>query len=222
MENEKSDVFLLSFFFTGVRPYKCEDCGKCYRRSWGLKVHRYRHTGVKRFECDLCKSRFSVKTKLAKHIYGHIGEKPYKCDFCGRQYGERYQLKAHKCGNPSKTRIDRSFADSITQIVFFHPKSTNISFDSSTKSRWYSFCLTTYSYSRQNGILVFIQRIITQETCCRFYPTVRERELSRRISPIIKKKVNWLIADGSVRYFRHVERRNKMCVHVCVCVCLCI
>lgn len=145
IKNKKSRVSSLFFFLsvTGVRPYKCEDCGKCYRRSWGLKVHRYRHTGVKRFECDLCKSRFSVKTKLAKHIYGHIGEKPYKCDFCGRQYGERYQLKAHKCGNPSKTRIDRSFADSITQIVFFHPKSTNISFDSSTKSRWYSFCTTT-------------------------------------------------------------------------------
>lgn len=124
-----------SIYFAGVRPYKCEDCGKCYRRSWGLKVHRYRHTGVKRFECDLCKSRFSVKTKLAKHIYGHIGEKPYKCDYCGRQYGERYQLKAHKCGNPAKTKINRSYSDSITQIVFFRPKSTSSSFDLDTKIR---------------------------------------------------------------------------------------
>lgn len=38
----------------------------------------------------------------------------------------------------------------------------------------------------------FHSRIITQETCYRFYPTVRESTLNRRISPMIKKGKKWI------------------------------
>ena len=83
--------------------YKCSKCGKCYRDTGGLAVHRRIHSGDKPFGCSVCGKRFTRATSLTVHSRIHSGEKPYKCRLCDKAFalcsecfGTVRQLKIHQ------------------------------------------------------------------------------------------------------------------------------
>jgi Putative transcriptional repressor regulating G2/M transition len=80
----------------GIRPYKCDICGKSYSQSGNLAYHKSTHSGVKSHVCHLCGKAFLTAGILANHERRHTGLKPFVCDQCGRAFADNYTLTHHK------------------------------------------------------------------------------------------------------------------------------
>ncbi|XP_060543832.1 uncharacterized protein LOC132710760 [Pantherophis guttatus] len=81
---------------TKEKPYKCLECGKCFRASWQLTIHKRIHTGEKPYKYTECGKSFVLKNGLRNHKKLHSGEKPFKCMECGKMFAQRSALASHK------------------------------------------------------------------------------------------------------------------------------
>ncbi|XP_026580853.1 zinc finger protein with KRAB and SCAN domains 7-like, partial [Pseudonaja textilis] len=64
---------------TKEKPYKCLECGKCFRRNREFTIHKRIHTGAKPYKCMECGKTFAHDSYFKRHKMMHAGEKSFKC-----------------------------------------------------------------------------------------------------------------------------------------------
>ncbi|XP_072490122.1 uncharacterized protein [Notamacropus eugenii] len=78
------------------KSFGCKECGKAFSNIHNLSQHQIIHTGKKPFECNECGKAFSSKRYLVEHQTAHTGEKPYKCNECEKAFSWHASLYVHK------------------------------------------------------------------------------------------------------------------------------
>ncbi|XP_059483812.1 zinc finger protein 431-like [Neocloeon triangulifer] len=51
----------------GLRPFKCEECGKSFAVQFNMRNHQLKKHGIKAFECNICNKPFQNGLNLKKH-----------------------------------------------------------------------------------------------------------------------------------------------------------
>ena len=57
----------------GVKPHKCEICGRSFTQRGGLNQHMLIHSGDKPYTCDICGKKFTQSGNLKSHKVTHTG-----------------------------------------------------------------------------------------------------------------------------------------------------
>ena len=83
----------------GIKPFKCEHCGKRFISAITLKNHSHFHTTERRYKCTYCGLEFYLASRANEHARIHTGERPYLCDICGESFAWNGSLKRHKLGH---------------------------------------------------------------------------------------------------------------------------
>lgn len=73
----------------------CEICGRTFKSSMGLNIHRRYHNGSRNFTCKSCDKSFLNKSTLKEHEISHMDVKPFQCHICGQYLSRASRLRSH-------------------------------------------------------------------------------------------------------------------------------
>jgi len=80
-----------------LRPYKCVQCKKEYKRNAHLVQHvRTVHKGERPHRCLQCSKTFARPSHLVAHNVTHTRERNFQCDVCELRFAHHFQLTAHQ------------------------------------------------------------------------------------------------------------------------------
>ncbi|XP_049622922.1 zinc finger protein 275 [Suncus etruscus] len=77
-----------------MKPFKCNECGKRFKKNAGLSQHLRVHSREKPRACDECGLSFKEDTHLFRHQKLHAAEKHLACHSCSRDFMERPDLQS--------------------------------------------------------------------------------------------------------------------------------
>ena len=88
------------------KPYACSFCGKKFLRKSDMKKHTLMHTGVKPFKCKHCGKVFSQSSNMLTHMRRHTGIKPFPCKVCGRRFYRKVDVRRHTLRHEFRTSTE--------------------------------------------------------------------------------------------------------------------
>ena len=80
---------------TEIRTFKCESCGKSFKRNNHLKYHKLVHKSEKPFSCMQCGKTFSQSSNRNTHMKAHNKDTTFSCDQCDAKFYSQNGLKNH-------------------------------------------------------------------------------------------------------------------------------
>lgn len=80
-----------------VRNDTCQYCGKIFKNTSNLTVHRRMHTGERPYKCTLCDYACAQSSKLTRHMrtHGVNGREVYHCEICSMPFSVYSTLEKH-------------------------------------------------------------------------------------------------------------------------------
>lgn len=111
-----SQKFVTNFVhILGEKPFSCNICGKNFRVSYCLSLHKRTHSDERPYVCSFpsCDKRFKSQSVYNHHIKIHSNLKGYQCPYCPKAFNTSVQLSGHKNSHTkpfSCTICSRKFA----------------------------------------------------------------------------------------------------------------
>ena len=88
------------------KKFGCQECGKLFKGSDGLKYHIKRHQGIYDFPCIECDKKFVCSASLKTHmLLVHTVEKNYTCQTCGKKFKMKHQYTGHMTLHTGEKRL---------------------------------------------------------------------------------------------------------------------
>lgn len=102
-----------------ARRHACRICAAKFCRLSGLETHMRSHTGVKPFKCERCGRRFSSKSNCRRHLLTHPeSRQAHPCVVCGSTFALKSYLVRHLQTNLHKTNA-KAMAQTPSKLDIF-------------------------------------------------------------------------------------------------------
>ena len=87
-----------------THPYKCNDCGRMFKRRINMQGHKCDPTEDQPAECYICKREFRNVKLLKRHMNIHTGAQ-YQCEICQKKFHRAELVDNHMCRKPDGTLV---------------------------------------------------------------------------------------------------------------------